>query len=474
MYESKLISRLKYLDARAVRRFGAFVESPYFNKDKNVIQLWQYIAPHRPAFTHKALAQPSVLEALYASADRVEELRRNQSDLVKLLDKFLALEAMSDLQSEKLLLDAYEARGMTEEFQKQGEKLVQSLAAETIPTPESLRLSADVQQQLFFQPATEKYTPQAPYLYGAMEQLDQYYWLSKFRLTAELLHRRRIYSEADRPDLPGMVSDLPAYCTAKVFQLYIQLFKLLQSKEPHPEFDALLTDIETHIAALDSIDKRHLIGKMYYIANNYYEKGQTDYVKHMFRVVKLAEREKLLTFQNTISHLLFINFVTVAAMAEDFGWARNHVETYAPFVATEYRNDAVNLARAHLHFYQNKHQDALQCISDVSKVHPGLRVHAETLCLRIYCALIAGGTDCEADFYRCKDRFTKYLRAKATLSKEKVTAIQSFMNITEQLVHYHLSPSSERKQRKADIEQLFKATPGVYSAYWLSRQIEQL
>ncbi len=132
------------------------------------------------------------------------------------------------------------------------------------------------------------------------------------------------------------------------------------------------------------------------------------------------------------------------------------------------------MAEAHLLFYGGQYLSCVQCIGDASRYHPGLRIHAETLYLRACCELIVAGHDCADDFERCRDRFSKYLRDNAVLSAHKVKALRRFMLLADCLVAYHQSPrhSSRRKLLSRRIENRWKGSHTVYSAFWLQQHIQ--
>ncbi len=55
MQRSRLIAVLKTLDMKSHTRFGAYVASPFFNKNEKVRRLCVYLLQFAPDFEHAAL-----------------------------------------------------------------------------------------------------------------------------------------------------------------------------------------------------------------------------------------------------------------------------------------------------------------------------------------------------------------------------------------------------------------------------------
>ncbi len=322
MYGSTLIDLLKNLDKTAFKRFRDFVHSPYFNNRESVTRLFEYIEPYYPEFQHGKLEKAKALRKLYAAGAPVERLNQDMSRLAVLCREFLAHEALkrNSLLERRLLLDAYQSQGMPEEFQALAQELL--LELKTLPYTDTklLTMAVEIQFDAFFHPATEKYKPNAPHLYGALDDLEQLYHLNKYRLTAEVLHRKRIYNEQD---LRAPVVEL-----APVLDLYRRLMSILEAENPHPGFQSLLDDLEQHLDGMEGVDQRILLDRMYHTANRFYELGKFEYVSYLFRITWLADRYDLLAFQGVVTPVAFINHAAVAGMAQQLEWGRQFIGRY--------------------------------------------------------------------------------------------------------------------------------------------------
>lgn len=466
MHDSTLIRLLKNLDEKSFRAFRDFVHSPYFNNRNSLVQLFEYIKPCYPAFKEAKLERSKSLKKLNPSDTHKQRLNDHMSKLSKLCRKFLAHNQLeeSPLLEKRLLLDAYRRLGMTEELSEGTEKFLQQLRdvprTDTLP----LLLGMEAQFEAFFYPATEKYTPFAPYLYGALHDLEQYYQLHKARILTEILHRRHIYQEEEMPAPPA-----PA-----VLNMYRRLLAILESPTPHSDFEPLLDDIERHFASLADFDQRMLLDRMYHVANRRYEKGQPEYVPILFRIIKIADQYEVLTYQNAITPVALVNYAAVAGMAGDLEWGRQFVTRYQLQLTPEHREAAIHLAEAHLLFYEGKFSECLHRIGEAERYHAGMRIHAETLYLRTYCELERQkGESYLEEFERCQKRFSKFLHKDASINKEKIKALRRLILLTSCLMQYYNRRNEKQRQKlhQQRIHKYFHGADKVYSAFWLQKYI---
>ena len=479
MYETKLLRLMKRMDGPALRRFGAYLQRPFCKASERERQLFEYIAACHPSYDQKKLRREAVLRKLYEGAgqEALGKMRKDQTSLTKLLKAFLMQEALDrqPLRQQELLLDAYEQWGMGEEFLSAADQQL-AAAREAGLDAASLRFMAELHQRLFFHPATEKYSAEAPHLYAAIGYLEQYYLLSKCRLLADALHRKRVYGSG--PDELFVAELLPLarrHAEVPALSLYVQLLEILDGQTPDLQFEPLVAALEEQVDQLSAVDKRNISAKLMYLGYYYYEKGQLDYVPAMVRIAKLADAKGFVTYQNAITPALFVTIINMAAINGDFAWSEYFSRKYAPFLLDTHREAAVQLGESYLLFYRGHFKAALKHASDVAKVHPGNRVQAETLFLRLYCELIAAGEDYWEEFELCADRFDKYVRDRAFFSPHKRAALLTFIQLASGLARYHSTlDRAERRALNTRLAERLRQAGAVYSAHWLRQKIQGL
>ena len=65
MQKTKLLELLQALDKDEFRRLYKFVKSPWFNSNKGVVQLYEYLRPHYPNFDSPKLDKKQIFKKLF-------------------------------------------------------------------------------------------------------------------------------------------------------------------------------------------------------------------------------------------------------------------------------------------------------------------------------------------------------------------------------------------------------------------------
>ena len=65
MKNSQIIKLLRTFDPKEIRRFSEFISSPYFNKNKNVIKLYEVIRKAYPDFEQEKFTKENVFSKIF-------------------------------------------------------------------------------------------------------------------------------------------------------------------------------------------------------------------------------------------------------------------------------------------------------------------------------------------------------------------------------------------------------------------------
>jgi hypothetical protein len=121
MFKHKVFDLLKSLTSDEFDRFGDFINSPYFNKSKNLIMIYKHIAPYYPDFIDKNLSKINIYQKLFRSTNYKDSSIRNVlSKLVNAAQAFLVVENLKrdKLSQDNLLLEELNRRKLYELFTK--------------------------------------------------------------------------------------------------------------------------------------------------------------------------------------------------------------------------------------------------------------------------------------------------------------------------------------------------------------------
>lgn len=93
MLRSKFIDIIKTFSKAELKSFRDFLASPYFNTNKNVIRLYEFIRKFAPDFSSDSISKESLYKKLYPGKGYNDTVMRILlSDLLKLAEEFMAAE----------------------------------------------------------------------------------------------------------------------------------------------------------------------------------------------------------------------------------------------------------------------------------------------------------------------------------------------------------------------------------------------
>ncbi|NOS85622.1 MAG: hypothetical protein HOP31_10815 [Ignavibacteria bacterium] len=121
MIKHKAFDLLRSLSPDEFRRFGDFVGSPYFNKSKNIITVYEYLYPYYPDFTDSNISKFVLYEKLFKSANYKDSSIRNVlARLINLALEFLVHENLGydKLSRQNMLLEELNRRKLNDLFLK--------------------------------------------------------------------------------------------------------------------------------------------------------------------------------------------------------------------------------------------------------------------------------------------------------------------------------------------------------------------
>src|SRR5689334_19107460 len=126
MHNSNLIESFKTFTPQEIKEFSEFVASPFFNKNVNVIKLFEIIKKVYPELESPKLEKEAVYKKLFpGKVYKDSTIRLLMFYLYEIVEKFLAYShfAKNNIVYTENLLRELNERGLHKEFEKNIEKI---------------------------------------------------------------------------------------------------------------------------------------------------------------------------------------------------------------------------------------------------------------------------------------------------------------------------------------------------------------
>jgi hypothetical protein len=370
MENSKLLDLIKVFSKQEQKRFRLFLQSPYFNKNEELVRFYDTILDH--------LDVPAQLErerfsGLFFQTIAYDEKQLNylMSQLLKLGEQFLGSEwvAANDFQRNFFTLKALSERGLEKHYHFLHEKALVTLQEEPLRDANHFfkgYLLEDLEREHFDQRGLRWLHESAQ---RAIDQLDFFYFSEKLKYTCAMLNSQQVVATSYNfhfvEEVRRFVENNPMPEDAPGIKIYNLIFRLLTKEQADEEFQELkkmLLQYERHF----SLEEMTLL---YQYALNYcirqLRRVNTPYVAEALDLYKKGVDSGILLTAGKLSPWHFKNIIKLALREKQFTWTEQFILEKNALLDNEFKADALHYNLAELYFYTNKYEKALTHLNKV-------------------------------------------------------------------------------------------------------------
>lgn len=441
----KLSITIGSLNKSEQRRFGQFLQSPYFNRRQDVLLLYEALLEN-PALTREG-AQACVCPGGELS---LQNWRLLQSYLQKLADQFLALEQwQSDPGAQEIeLTRSYRERGLKRHFQDAAQ-----LARQSLEQPSLRNSDYFIRQSTLLWEEARFTTPQDPEVEQFLIRLSDHadlVWLSqKLRyLCLHTAYKTRFNTSQNlslRQEAEDILTrfhflDIPAIST------WYYCLKMLEDPE-NPEYFIRFKQLLLESGQVFNADEMR---DLFLFAINYCIRKVNEGQAETFYDIMDFYKDGLLKghlFENgTLSHFTYFNIVAAALHTRDYDWTEQFIHQYRNNLERSYRDSAFSFNLARLEFARKRYDAALQQLQHSNYHDPLLSMAGKTIAMKIYYELREFEV-LEAHL----EALIKYIRRKPGLGYHR----NNYLNLarfTQKLIRLNPGDKSETELLRHKIE----------------------
>lgn len=474
MFSDKLVSLLQTFSKYELNRFKKFLQSPYFNDQDDLLQLFEIVNRTLRSDDQQmaALEKNNLWKALYPNR-RFDDahLRRLSSDLNQLAMRFMVEEArkqetLSEALELQRILEKPELQKHLSGVERQIRKQLQSMPGQsTWYYLSQFRLHWNIYNRASKVVATSDFMDK---LVPADQSLEYFYVVQKLKFyVAWLIYRGFRSTEQELPVIPGFWEHIKQQQFGDVPLVLIYQNVILCLTEPDEElhFADLISSLEKFAAKLTKEDLR----ECYYIAQNYcafkINQGKTEYYKEVFLLFKRTITENLLLEDEQLSEGVYKNIITASLRVGEFDWAEEFISEYAEFLPSNIRENARTFNLANLYSHQKRHDKVIELLRNVEYNDVVYSLGSKLILLRTYYEL---GEFLALD--SLIDSFRIFLRRNKVISKSLKREYNSFLNFVKKLT----TIDSSNTIAIAAFQQRLHSVSSTMPKKWLLEKIEEL
>ncbi|HRA99029.1 MAG TPA: hypothetical protein PK294_01200 [Ignavibacteria bacterium] len=490
MHKSSLLEIIRTFTPKEIIKFEDFVNSPYFNKNKNVIKLFAEVIKYRPEFNNENLEKELVWNKLFPEKNYNYGIMKNIiHDLNKLCESFLSEEIYNAKENQKSndFLESIIDRDLTDYFENKYAAYEKALKKNF--EKKNIRSTEDYyhQQKLLterFEAFLHNYSPQKKdriKIIPSCEYLIYTFLIDSFKMMHKVighslqynhpLNENILYNHLKNLEENNTIEMILKYTEAKpgndhlILKCYYSMFKALFFNDDPDKF----YEFKKNISVVTNILPKSEIRDLYFTSMTCLTNLKVtlnNFSSEYFDIILLCYKSKvLLNKDGSISPHLFFSIVNMACSQNELTFAENFIEEYSPKIPFDFRDAQFNYAMSGLFFKKEEFHKSLEYLSKIQNEEKSMKYYIKNRQITIYFEL----NDRES-FEYAFDSLKHYIR------KNKLTNESRILTLTKYCEYIKAMFKLREKYNSYDLDLLKNEIEKnkVSSKKWLLRKLEEI
>lgn len=478
MKSSKLIKIFRTLSKDEFKRLSWFVNSDYFNTDRNIIKFYNYLKKNYPDFSSKKLTKDNAFDEVFNGTKYNDAKMRNlMSKMREMLESYLiTLEWENNLiLREQLLIKAFENRNIDQkECQKKNHNLIGTLEKKKMKDTRDYSLLFSLNANYYFNPNTDKTGDAIKNLKKADNHLDVFYQIAKLKLLCEFNARRGIINEGElrvRTDT-HLEKSTSQKMQSPLGKIYSDIFEL-QNFPTFEKYKITKSTFETYFEHVDPSEQRETFQLLLNFAIGQHNQGIKEYTEEVFSLYQYGLENEILFNGNIISDATYLGIVTQGSRLGKFEWIKFFIENYKKFLKSDKTKETISLGWGYWYFFQTDHTSTIDFLQKISFVSLEYKIHSKLLLIRSYYELFSKDDSYFQLTHSCILAFEKFLKRNRKLPQNKKKMSLNFTAEIRKLIKIKYEKKTNKELKGNWLYEINKRK-NLIAKSWLIEKINEL
>jgi len=474
--DSKLINLIETFTKTEFREFGMFVNSPYHNREKVMINFYNYLKRIYPVFSEKNLERRIVFSKIFSEKKFSETLFRNTvSDLLKLTENFVKLKHFENekFYGQYLLLKELTNRKQISLFKsnfKRADKILNAdNARDEIYFQNKFLLEDEWRRNHVV--SSSKMLFKEDNLKNQSDSLHVYYLTEFTKLYAILLNQSKFtYDYNFNYELfDAVIEYLRNNFTLYKEIPYINIFYncvMLYKTDERIYFDELKKLLLRHYRILTLTDRKNIFVVLINYSSDQISKGNYSFIKEKFNINEhLLKSGAYFEGNDFMPHYFYESIAVNALEMKRFDWAEKFILKYKKIVHPDYKESSFNFCMAELFYRKGDTDNSLSFLSKVLPENVKDRTKMNILLLKIhyYC-------NNTVQFNSLIESSKKYILRNKNLQEDNKKQLANFLSLLVKL--YKIKNDSDHLHELENLKKKIYDCTEFTEKKWLEEQVE--
>jgi len=468
MHKSKLITLIARFKQEELHWFQKFLNSPFYNSNKEHVALFKYIKKYHPQLASPKLGKTIAYQKLYPDEKfNPQKLRKAMHGLALLAEEFIMVMYLQKrpFEKKKLLAKGLVERNCYDQFQKKSEEMITQLEAQPFRDISYYKEIHQLNLQYYNHVGIHKQVQNNSSLEIAAEHLDYFYLIQKKRLDLAIRWHIKLFgSKIKNRSLNKAKINLRK---DPVFRLYELITSAETTSWNEDHYLKTETLFRTEIDKIAPQDQGEIIRILLNHLSNQINKGQQRYYANMFALYKFGLKKNLLFENGEIRETTFANIATTGILEREYDWVENFIKAYRQYLPGAIQKDAYYLSLGLLFFYKQQYKDTVRLLLNKKFSNPLYTLKAKAILLRTYFEQFLLDESYYELLIAQTHAFEKFVRRNNAVSENRKEIYTNFILFTRTIGNAVL-----QKTVKVQLLNKIKNTQAVILKSWLLEKVE--
>lgn len=475
-----MLEYFKLLSEKELEEFEDFVFSPFFNKQRNNVKLFQFLKSLYPNIKNSDISKESLSLNVYGESKVNDvKIRKLVSEFSLLMERFFTqMELEEDsIRNKILLLGSLRKKGFQKRFEM-NYRAISNILKNVYSKDESFYLNKiNLVNELFYFKFGDIRGELEIGLQDKSDNLDFFYAFTKLHCFNEMIHNEgainkdKFFKKKFFKEIISLVENnkdeiYKNHPNLLIIYFVVNMFLTLDDKYLNGLVDYLKSKEK-------KFHKKNLKYYYHYVTQYFIKKtnmGHVEFRQKAFEMYKYMRDRRLFVIDNIITDFEYNNVVNICLSLREYSWVDSFIEENKKYLDPNFANDAYNLAKAKLLFHTKDYNNIFQYLNKIELRDTNYYAHSKFLLGKVYFDM----NNVNSVKY-IVDNLRQYIRIKKSISDEQSDIIKIFNHYMMELIKIKESNTSSKKSLKLILKkELDNEVKLVSNKDWFYEKISKL
>ncbi len=395
MQKLKLTEILLSFNPNELKRLGDFIRSPFYNKSKKLISIYELIRKYIENSAFKNLTKEILWQNIMPGEKFSDvKLRSYLSEFKKLCEKFIITlegEKNTVLQKNMLLL-YFTERNSKKNIDAASAELKNSLNSEFTKSFDHYSDRILFERTMILNEGRNVEKNLDSNYYRLSDAIDRFFISSKLELMNSFLSRKyhvlggfKLKTEFSDEIIEYIENHLPAIKKNDPF-IYCEflIFKMMTAENNDAYFKDLYNFALKNIKNYRHAELEQVYFPMINFGFNKVAMGETEYLIRIFEIYRSFELRGFYSEMDVFQDIDFISIVIAGLRLNKISWVENFAEKYSRKLNNEFRSPTLSLVKALISFKKKEFTESIKHLSRVNYQNSYYYLKSKETLMQIY------------------------------------------------------------------------------------------